>query len=89
MFNAAVRREVENRLLTEVGDVEVAGMNQQFILFGPGFDDDLAVRIDDQAAANQGMTILDSGLGNADDPGGLPRRTILSPGRLDRDRATG
>ncbi len=44
-------------------------MNQQFVLFGPGLDNDLAVRFDNQAAADQGVAILDAGLRDAYDPG--------------------
>ena len=65
MLDAAMLGEVEDRVLAERRGVEVAGVNQQFVAFRPGLDDDLAIRIDDQAAAEQGMAILDTGLGDA------------------------
>ena len=65
MLNAAVTREIEDRLLAEDGGVEIAGVNHQFIFLGLGLGDDLAVRIDDQAAAEQRVAILDAGLGDA------------------------
>ena len=62
MLDAAMFRKVEDRILAEGGDVEVAGVKQQFVVFRAGLDDNLAVRIDDQAAADQGMGVLDAGL---------------------------
>ena len=69
MLDAAVAGEVEDRFLAEDGGVEIAGVNQQFVLFGAGLDDDLAIGIDDQAAADQGVSILNTCLGDAHDPG--------------------
>src|SRR6185295_9829742 len=76
MLNAAMKGEIEDRVLAEDGGVEIAGVNEEFILFGPGLDNDLAVRIDDQAAADQGVAILDTGLGDGYDPG----RVLVSAG---------
>ena len=83
------RCEIEDRLLAEDGGVEIAGVNQQLVLLGLGLGDDLAVGIDDQAAADQRMAVLDAGLGDGHDPGrvligaGLQRRagdgTAASP----------
>ena len=53
MLDAAMAGEIEDRLLAEDGGVEIAGVNQQFVFFGFRLDDDLAIRIDDQAAADQ------------------------------------
>ena len=76
MLDAAVLGEIEDRVLAEPGGVEIAGMNQQFVRLGSGLDDDLAVGIDDQAATEQGVAVLDAGLRNADDPG----RILVGPG---------
>ena len=62
MLDAAVLGEVENCILAECGSVEVAGVNQQFVFFGAGLDDDLAIRVDDESAADQRVAILDTAL---------------------------
>jgi len=79
MLDAAVEREIEDRILAEDGGVEIAGVNQQLVLFGFGFDNDLAIRIDDQAAADQGMAILDAGLTAADIDGVIGGSWNASP----------
>jgi hypothetical protein len=38
MLNAAMTGEVEDRFLAERGGIEIARVNQKFVLFGPGFD---------------------------------------------------
>ena len=62
MLDAAVERKIEDRVLAEDGGVEIAGVNQEFVVLGLRLHDDLAIRIDDQAAADQGVAILDAGL---------------------------
>ena len=76
MLDAAMPRKVEDGLLAENRRVEIAGVNQQFVVFGLGFRDNLAVGIDDQAAADQRKSVLDAGLGDGDDPG----RILIGPG---------
>ena len=68
MLDAAVAGEVEDRLLAEHGGVEIAGVDQKLVLFGLGFGDNLAIGIDDQAAADQRKAILDAGLGDRTRP---------------------
>ncbi len=58
MLDAAMPSEVEDGLLAEHGSVEIAGMHQQFILLGLGLGDNLAIGIDDEAAADQRMAVL-------------------------------
>lgn len=57
--------KVEDRLLAEPGCVEIAGIREDLVVLTFGLGDDLAIRIDDDAAADQRMAILDAGLGNA------------------------
>src|SRR5258708_19971513 len=68
MLDAAVAREVEDRGLAEHGRVEIAGVNEKLVVLGLGFRDDLAVRVDDQTAAEQWEAILDAGFRASHDP---------------------
>src|SRR6267378_261867 len=38
MLSTAMKREIEDRVLAEHGGIEIAGVNQQFVLLGLGFD---------------------------------------------------
>src|ERR1700753_2409726 len=79
MFDTAMLREVENSLFAEGGRIKVARVNQKLVIFGLGFRDDLAIGIDDEAAAEQREAILDASLGDGNDPG-----RILIGSRLHR-----
>ena len=62
MLGPAVAGEVEDGLLAEAGSVHVACVDQQLVALGLRAGDDDAVGVDDQAAADQGMAVLDAGL---------------------------
>src|SRR5271169_4753861 len=76
MFDTAMAGEVEDGLFAESGGIEIARMYQQFIIFGFGFRDDLAIGIDNETAADQRKTILDASFGD----GHNPRRVLVRPG---------
>ena len=62
MLDAAMTGEIENGLLAEDSGVEIARMDQELVIFGFRFRDDLAIGIDNQAAADQWKPVLDAGL---------------------------
>ena len=80
--------EVEDRLLAEAGGVEIAGVHEQLVLLGAGLGDDLAVGVDDDAAAEQRVPVLDAGLGHGHHPGrvligaGLQRELVVEDALL-------
>ena len=51
-------REVEYGFLTEHGVVEIAAVTEDFVIFCFGLRDDLTVRVGDQRAGHQWMTIF-------------------------------
>src|SRR5262249_53051924 len=63
VLDAAVAREIEHGLLAEGGGVKIARVHDEFVPLAFRLRDDLAVRIDDGAAADHGMAILITGLG--------------------------
>jgi len=69
MLNAPVALEIEYCFLAERGDVEVAIGNDELVVLGLRFRDDLAVGIHDDAARDQGMAVLDAALGDCHHPG--------------------
>ena len=83
MLDPPVAREVEDGALAELRIVEIAGLHQQFVTVGRGFNENLTIRIDDQAAADQGVTILVAAFGNRHDKGrvligaGLHRQAVV------------
>src|SRR5271167_2436688 len=76
MLDTTMTGEVEDGLLAEDGGVEVARMDQEFVVFRLGFRDNLAVGINDQTTADEREAVLDTGLGDSHDPGGV----LVSPG---------
>ena len=66
MLDAAMPGEIEDRGLAENGGIEIASVDQNLVVFGLGLGDDLAIGIDDQAAAKQRVPILDAGLTDRD-----------------------
>src|SRR6202035_4678705 len=83
VLDAAVAREIEDRLLAEPGRVEVAIGDDQLVVLGRRRGDDLAVRIDDDAAADHVMAVLGAALRHRHHPGrvlvgaGLHRETMV------------
>lgn len=75
MLHAAMPGEIEDRLLAEARRIHVARHHEHLVAFGHRFGDDLAVGIDDQAATDQVMTVLDAGLRDRDDP----TRVVMAP----------
>src|SRR5262249_31316187 len=61
-------REIEDRLLAEPGRIEIAVGDDQLVILAAGFGDDLPVRIDDYAAGDQRIAVLDAALGDCDNP---------------------
>ena len=68
MLDPAMPGEVEDRLLAEPGGIKIARHDQHLVALGRRLRDDLAIGIDDQGAADQMMTVLDTGLGHSDHP---------------------
>jgi hypothetical protein len=52
MLDASVALEIEDRLLAEHRRVEIAIVDEQLVAFHLRFGDDLAVRVDDNAAGD-------------------------------------
>ena len=69
MLDAAVALEIEYRLLAENRRVEIAVRGDELVALGCRLRDDLAVRVDDHAAGNQGMAVLAAALRHRDYPG--------------------
>src|SRR5207237_8030118 len=69
VLDTAVALEVEDSVLVESRGVEIAIGDDQFIVFGPGLRDDFAIRIDDQAAAEQRVPVLHAALRGRDHEG--------------------
>lgn len=65
MLDAAMAGKIEDGLLAEDRRIEVAGVNQQIVIFGLGFRDDLPLGIDDEAVADQRKAILPPALATA------------------------
>ena len=61
--------EIEERGSAEGGGIEVASVDQNLVVVSLGLGHDLAIGIDDQAAAKQRVAIFDAGLGDRDHPG--------------------
>ena len=83
MLDPPVAVEVEDRVLAEVADVHVAGVDDQLVALGLGAGDDEAVRVDDDRAGHQRMLVLDARLGDADHPG----RVLVGAGGHRRARS--
>src|SRR3954462_12290904 len=80
VLNAAVALEVEDCLFVELRIVEIAIVDDQFVVLGLCGRDDLPVRIDDAASAEQRMAVLDAAFGGRDHP-----RGVLVGARLHRE----
>ena len=80
--------EVEDRLLTEFRCVEIAGVNDDFVILGLRLRDNDTVGIDDDAAAKHRIAVFHAGFADGDHPGrvllgaGLKRQLVMKDALL-------
>src|SRR5215211_8002145 len=69
VLNAAVAREVEDRLFTKTRGIEVAVVDQETVLLPVEFCYDFSVRVDDAGTAHQVVPVLDTSFRHGHNPG--------------------
>src|SRR5437868_9472989 len=71
VLDAAVAGEVEDGVLVEFRVIEIDGRDNQFVVLGRRGCDDLAVRMDDAASAEQREAVFDAAFRGRDHEGGV------------------